>query len=147
MMNQSPTITPNYVNGQLSNGQKKHLAVVSPVDGRILSKVVLSNKGDLDKAVDKAQKAFPAWSQKTLKERVQVFYTFRQLLIDHLDELGQLIHLENGKTLGEAKAEIRKGIELTEFACSLPQFINDEIQIVSQGIECRFRSSCFDCSF
>lgn len=137
MMNQSPTITPNYVNGQLSNGQKKHLAVVSPVDGRILSKVVLSNKGDLDKAVDKAQKAFPAWSQKTLKERVQVFYTFRQLLIEHLDELGQLIHLENGKTLGEAKAEIRKGIELTEFACSLPQFINDEIQIVSQGIECR----------
>ncbi len=136
-MNQSPTITPNFINGRLSNGQERHLEVISPVDGRILSKVVLSDSSDLNVAVNKAQKAFPNWSQKTLKERVQVFYNFRQLLIDHLEELGQLIHLENGKTLGEAKAEVMKGIELTEFACSLPQFINDEIQIVSQGIECR----------
>jgi len=136
-MNQSPIITPNYIDGRLSNGQEKHLEVVSPIDGRILSKVVLSDTNDLDKAVDMAQKAFPAWSQKTLKERVQIFYNFRQLLIDHLEDLAQLIHLENGKTIGEAKAEIMKGIELTEFACSLPQFINDEIQIVSQGIECR----------
>ena len=136
-MNKAPILTPNFINGQLSNGQTRHLDIISPVDGQILSKVVLSDSGDLDKAVDKAKKAFPAWSQKTLKQRVQVFYNFRQLLLENLEELGQLIHRENGKTVGEAKAEVMKGIELTEFACSLPQFINDEIQIVSQGIECR----------
>jgi len=136
-MNQTASITQNYIGGQLINGQAKKLKVISPIDGKLLSEVVLSSKTDLDQAVAQAKKAFPTWSQKTLKERVQVFYKFRELLIENLEELGQLVHLENGKTLGEAKAEVMKGIELTEFACSLPQFINDEIQIVSQGIECR----------
>lgn len=75
--------------------------------------------------------------EKTLKERVQVFYNFRSLLQDHIEELTQIVHLENGKAVGEARAEVLKGIELTEFACSLPQFIHDEIQEVSAGIECR----------
>lgn len=136
-MTQVKTITKNYIGGQLTNGQARRLKVISPVDGKLLSEVVLSTQKDLDRAVQKAKVAFTHWSQKTLKQRVQVFYKFRTLLIEHLEELGQLIHLENGKTIGEAKAEVMKGIELTEFACSLPQFINDEIQIVSQGIECR----------
>ena len=136
-MPQSIPITANFINGQITNGQTSYLDVISPIDGLILSKVVLSQKKELDQAVTAAQKAFPNWSQLTLKQRVQIFYNFRQLLIDNLEELGHLVHLENGKTLGEAKAEVMKGIELTEFACSLPQFINDEIQIVSQGIECR----------
>lgn len=136
-MQDSVAITSNFINGQLANGQIKHLNIISPVDGQLLSKIGLSSKQDLDKAVIAAKKAFPDWSQRTLKQRVQIFYNFRQLLIDNLEELGKMIHLENGKTIGEAKAEVMKGIELTEFACSLPQFINDEIQIVSQGIECR----------
>ncbi|MFK7979704.1 MAG: CoA-acylating methylmalonate-semialdehyde dehydrogenase [Saprospiraceae bacterium] len=136
-MHDSVAITSNFISGQLANGQTRHLDIISPVDGRLLSKVGLSNSQDLETAVNAAKKAFPDWSQRTLKQRVQVFYNFRQLLIDNLEILGRMIHLENGKTVGEAKAEVMKGIELTEFACSLPQFINDEIQIVSQGIECR----------
>lgn len=129
--------TLNFIGGQLINSQNEYLEVISPVDGKLLSHVVMSSKSDLDTAMQKAKDAFPTWSERTLKERVQVFYRFRQLLIEHLDELGQMVHLENGKTLGEAKAEVMKGIELTEFACSLPQFIHDEIQEVSKGIECR----------
>lgn len=136
-MENSAAVTSNFIDGQIANGQTRHLDIVSPVDGQFLSKVGLSNQQDLETAVAAAKKAFPNWSKRTLKQRVQVFYNFRQLLIEHLEALGQMIHLENGKTLGEAKAEIMKGIELTEFACSLPQFINDEIQIVSEGIECR----------
>ena len=136
-MQDSVAITSNLISGQLANGQTRQLDIISPVDGRLLSKVGLSDSHDLETAVIAAKKTFPNWSQRTLKQRVQVFYNFRQLLIDNLDLLGRMIHLENGKTVGEAKAEVMKGIELTEFACSLPQFINDEIQIVSQGIECR----------
>ncbi len=136
-MQHSVAITSNFISGQLVNGFTKQLDIISPIDGQLLSTVGLSKPQDLNKAVSAAKKAFPYWSQLTLKQRVQVFYNFRQLLIDNLATLSQMIHLENGKTLGEAKAEVMKGIELTEFACSLPQFINDEIQIVSQGIECR----------
>lgn len=127
----------NFIGGQLTNGQHDVMDVFSPIDGQVLSNVVLSTKSDLEHAVEQAKNAFPAWSGMTLKERVQVFYKFRSLLHENLDELAQLVHLENGKVIGEAKAEVMKGIELTEFACSLPQFIHDEIQEVSVGIECR----------
>ncbi len=76
-------------------------------------------------------------SQKTLKERVQVFFKYKQLLEENMDELSELIQEENGKTFGEAKAEIEKSIEVTEFACSLPQIASGEIQEVSRGVECR----------
>ena len=48
-----------------------------------------------------------------------------------------LIREENGKTLSEAIAEVEKSIELTEFACSLPQLVQGEILEVSKGVECR----------
>jgi len=134
-MNQQ--LISNFIGGQFTNGQIETLEVLSPIDGKVLSKVVLSTQADLADAVQQAQKAFPAWSELTLKERVQVFYDFRSLLKDNIDVLANIIHLENGKSTSEAKAEVMKGIELTEFACSLPQFIHDEIQEVSGGIECR----------
>ncbi|MEI7981989.1 MAG: aldehyde dehydrogenase family protein, partial [Bacteroidota bacterium] len=59
------------------------------------------------------------------------------LLEKHMLELSQLIQEENGKTLDEARAEVEKSIELTEFACSLPQMTSGEILEVSKGVECR----------
>ena len=129
--------TLNYIDGQHLGSDARTLDVISPVDGALISKVVLSDQKDLDRAVNAAYTALPSWSQKTLKERVQVFYRFRNLLEQNIEEITEIVHLENGKTHGEARAEVLKGIELTEFACSLPQIVNDEIQEVSKGVECR----------
>ena len=130
-------ISKNYVNGKFTNDLQRTLNILSPLDGTIISKVPLSSKDDLDHAVLAAKTAFHEWSSRTMKKRVQTFYIFRQLLEDHIEELTELVCIENGKTHGEAKAEVLKGIELCEFACSLPQLINDEIQEVSKGVECR----------
>lgn len=130
-------ITQNFIDGELQGGHRSKMEVLSPIDGRQISEVVISTSKDLDKAVEAAQKAFPAWSSRTLKERVQVFYRFRHELEMHMEELAEIIEQENGKTMGEARAEVMKGMELTEFACSLPQIIHDEVQEVSRGIECR----------
>lgn len=127
----------NYYTGTFQESNDPKMDVISPIDGRVISEVPLSGKSTLDQAVQSAEGALPAWSARTLKERVQVFYKFRQLLEENQDALSKLVHLENGKTLDEAKAEVLKGIELAEFACSLPQIVNDEIQEVSQGVECR----------
>ncbi len=127
----------NYIGGNFTNTSVRSMDVISPSDGSIISSVPLSGKGELDNAVKAAQQAFPSWSAMTIKERVQVFYKFRSLLEDNMQELSELVALENGKTFGEAKAEVLKGMELSEFACSLPTLINDEIQEVSKGVECR----------
>lgn len=86
-----------------------------------LAEIPLSLVLNLDVAVKAAQDAFPAWSNTPIKERVQVFFKYKYLLEKHMDELTKLVSEENGKTYGEAKAEIEKSIELTEFATSLPQ--------------------------
>jgi malonate-semialdehyde dehydrogenase (acetylating)/methylmalonate-semialdehyde dehydrogenase len=68
---------------------------------------------------------------------VQVFYRYKALLERHLTELGKLVTEEHGKIPSEAEAEVLKAIELTEFACSLPQIAVGEVMEVSRGVECR----------
>ena len=130
-------IVKNIINGKTKSSQGELLDVYSPINGEIISQVNMSGKDAIDEAVKTASAAFEEWSQKTLKERVQVFFKYKQLLEENMDELSELIQEENGKTFGEAKAEIEKSIEVTEFACSLPQIASGEIQEVSRGVECR----------
>jgi malonate-semialdehyde dehydrogenase (acetylating)/methylmalonate-semialdehyde dehydrogenase len=128
----------NFYRGEfVESGAAEWLDVTSPVDGSLLSRVPMSTAEELDAAVDSAKAAFPGWSHTTIKERVQVFFRYRSLLEKHSDELTALVSEENGKTSDEAKAEVEKSIELTEFACSMPQLVGGEILEVSKGVECR----------
>jgi malonate-semialdehyde dehydrogenase (acetylating) / methylmalonate-semialdehyde dehydrogenase len=128
----------NYYNGKfVESDSNESLEVVSPIYGNLLSKVPMSTAQELNAAVEAAENAFPAWSQTPIKERVQVFFRYRYLLEKNFDQLTALVSEENGKTLDEAKAEVEKSIELTEFACSMPQLVAGEILEVSRGVECR----------
>jgi malonate-semialdehyde dehydrogenase (acetylating)/methylmalonate-semialdehyde dehydrogenase len=128
----------NFINGKFVDScSQKFLDVISPVDGNNLSKVCISNSKDLEQAVEAAANAFPAWSKTPIKERVQVFYKYKTLLERDIDAFAELCTEENGKTLSESRAEVEKSIELTEFACSLPQLISGELLEVSRGVECR----------
>ncbi|HNP49376.1 MAG TPA: CoA-acylating methylmalonate-semialdehyde dehydrogenase, partial [Bacteroidia bacterium] len=62
---------------------------------------------------------------------------YKTLLEKNMQELAKLVSEENGKTMDESIAEVEKSIELTEFACSLPQLISGELLEVSRGVECR----------
>ena len=128
----------NYYNGSFhESSSSESLDIVSPIDGNLLSKVPMSTTDELNKAVESAKNAFDSWSKTPIKERVQVFFRYRYLLEKNLDELTKLVSEENGKTYDEAKAEVEKSVELTEFACSMPQLVSGEILEVSRGVECR----------
>ncbi len=128
----------NFIGGAFINASGlRSLEIISPIDGSLLSIVPMSDRSDLDKAVEAASEAFPGWSKTPIKTRVQIFYRYRELLEKHMTELSNLIQEECGKTFGESKAEIEKSMELTEFACSLPQLVTGEILEVSRGVECR----------
>ncbi len=131
-------IVKNFYNGEfVESVSTENLDVVSPIDGNLLSKVPMSSTDELNAAVASAKNAFETWSKAPIKERVQVFFRYRHLLEQNLDELTKLVSEENGKTYGEAKAEVEKSIELTEFACSMPQLVSGEVLEVSKGVECR----------
>jgi malonate-semialdehyde dehydrogenase (acetylating)/methylmalonate-semialdehyde dehydrogenase len=110
---------------------------MNPSLGQQIAKVPLSNAQDVDEAVRSARAACSAWSNTPIKERVQVFFRYKTLMERDIESLAALVHEENGKTLSEARAEIEKAIEVTEFACSMPQLICGEILEVSKGVECR----------
>ncbi|MFZ9388651.1 MAG: CoA-acylating methylmalonate-semialdehyde dehydrogenase [Chitinophagaceae bacterium] len=128
----------NFINGRFTESlTERSLPVISPLDGNLLSTVPLSLPAELNDAVKAARAAFPAWSRLPIKERVQVFYRYKFLLEKNREELASLVQEENGKTYSEAMAEVEKSIELTEFACSLPQLVTGEVLEVSRGVECR----------
>lgn len=127
----------NYIGGQFVRNGQPSLAVISPLNGAEISTVPLSTAADVAEAVQAAKAAFPSWSGMTIKERVQVFFRYKTLLEKNLRELAELIRIENGKTLEEAIAEVEKSIEVTEFACSMPQLASGELLEVSRGVECR----------
>ncbi len=128
----------NFYNGEfVESASAEHLEVTSPIDGNLLSSVPMSTADELNKAVASAKNAAESWGQQPIKERVQVFFRYRNLLEKNSDELTALIVEENGKTWDEAKAEVDKSIELTEFACSMPQLVSNEVLEVSRGVECR----------
>jgi malonate-semialdehyde dehydrogenase (acetylating)/methylmalonate-semialdehyde dehydrogenase len=128
----------NYINGGfVTSSGGRSLLVHSPLDGSLLAEMPCATTAELDAAVTAAKNAFPRWSRMPIKERVQVFFRYKYLLEQHLDELAALVSEENGKTRGEAIAEIEKCIELTEFATALPQLMGGEVLEVSKGVECR----------
>ncbi|MEO8035356.1 MAG: CoA-acylating methylmalonate-semialdehyde dehydrogenase, partial [Acidobacteriota bacterium] len=128
----------NYIDGAyVENKTRDYLDVMNPASGAVISRVPLSSAAEVDRAVASAKKAFPAWSAMPIKERVQIFFRYKTLLEQNIDELARLVTEENGKIDSEARAEVLKSAELTEFACSLPQITAGEVLEVSRGVECR----------
>jgi malonate-semialdehyde dehydrogenase (acetylating)/methylmalonate-semialdehyde dehydrogenase len=127
----------NLIGGRLVAGEGAYLDVEAPADASLLARVPLSSAGALDQAVAAAAGAFPEWAATPLKERVQVFFRYRALLEKHMEELTRLVTEEHGKLPDEARAEVLKAMEVTEFACALPEIAAGEVLEVSRGIECR----------
>ena len=128
----------NYIGGSwVNSGASEYLSVMNPSVGLPIAEVPLSTSSDVDGAVRAANKAFETWSAMPIKERTQVFYRYKALLEKNAQSLAELVQEENGKIMSEAMAEIEKAIEVTEFACSMPQLAEGEILEVSKGVECR----------
>jgi malonate-semialdehyde dehydrogenase (acetylating)/methylmalonate-semialdehyde dehydrogenase len=110
--------------------------VVSPSTEEIIAQVPLSKASHLDEAVKIAQKAYEEWSSVTIKQRTAIMLKFHHLMDVHSQELAEIIVKENGKNIAEALADVAKGNETVEWACSLPQLATGRILEVSRGITC-----------
>lgn len=97
-----------------------YMPVTDSSTGQIIAEVPRCTREEVEEAVASAQEAFPAWSQMSLSRRTQMMFKWREVLMAHLDELTLLCSQELGKNLNEARGDILKAIEPTEFACSLP---------------------------
>ncbi|HLY30033.1 MAG TPA: aldehyde dehydrogenase family protein, partial [Ktedonobacterales bacterium] len=110
--------------------------VYNPATGVILAYAPLGGRADVDAAVAAAKAAFPSWAAIPSVERARVLFRYRALLEDHFEELAQLVTRENGKTIDDARGEIRRGIEVVEFSCGAPTLLmGDSARDVARGID------------
>ena len=112
-------------------------SVHNPATGQVIAEVPLGGSSEVDRAVETAREAFESWSRVPIKERVAIFYRYRELLTRDRSTLADQITEEHGKVRVEAEAEVDKAIELTEFACSLPQMVGGEVLEVGRSVTCR----------
>jgi len=122
----------HFVGGCRIEGQSERYGdVYNPATGEIIRRVPLASKEEVQSIIENAARAFPDWSQTPPARRVQVLYRFRELLLKQLDEVAEILSLEHGKTLDDAKGSITRGLEVVEFACGIPQLLKGEY---SEGV-------------
>jgi malonate-semialdehyde dehydrogenase (acetylating) / methylmalonate-semialdehyde dehydrogenase len=110
--------------------------VYNPATGEVVAETPLSTKEDVDRAVKQAEAAFPGWAATPVIERARVLFRFKALLEEHFEELRDLVTLENGKDARDAGGEVRRGIEVVEFACGMPTLMMGEtVRDVARGID------------
>ena len=128
---------PNYINGQwIHSATAEYAPVANPATGELLAEVPLGGEADVASAVEAASAAFPAWRRTPPQERVQYLFKLKQLLEENFEELARLITTENGKTLVEARAELRRGVENVEVACGIPTLMQGyNLEDVASGID------------
>lgn len=127
----------NYINGEWRRSKAtESLEVINPATAESLGHVPLGGEDDVSAAVEAASAAFPEWRRTPPEERIQYLFKLKQLLEEHFDEISRLITMENGKTLTEAKAELRRSIENVEVACGIPTLMQGyNLEDVARGID------------
>src|ERR1700720_4072276 len=133
----TPTLTkvPNFINGQwIESNATEWFDVTNPATGEVIAQTPLCNAAETAVAIEAAASAFRAWRRTPPEDRIQPLFKLKQLLEDHVDELGRIITLENGKTFAEGKAELRRAIENVEVACGIPMMMQGyNLEDVARG--------------
>jgi malonate-semialdehyde dehydrogenase (acetylating)/methylmalonate-semialdehyde dehydrogenase len=112
------------------------LPVYNPATGEVIGHVPLSTSEDVDAAVRAAVNANRAWSVTSVMERVRLMFRYKNVLEDHFEELAAIITRHHGKTLDEARGEVRRGIEVVDFACGAPTLLQGRtLRDVSTGVD------------
>jgi len=128
-----------YINGawEKPDGTRLH-PVTNPATGRAMAEVAYAAASDVDRAVRTAHEAFLKWRDVPVVDRVQALYRFKTLLEKHAAELAGILTSENGKTIEDAKAEVRRGIQMVEVACGMPSLMmGDSLNDVAKEIDCK----------
>jgi malonate-semialdehyde dehydrogenase (acetylating) / methylmalonate-semialdehyde dehydrogenase len=127
----------NYIDGKwVDSTSELTEPVPNPANGKTIAYVPLSGKEDVDLAVQSAERAFAIWSELPVPQRSRYLYKYLQLLQEEKENLAEIITMENGKTLTDARGEVQRGIEVVELATSSPSLMMGEaLSKIANGID------------
>jgi malonate-semialdehyde dehydrogenase (acetylating) / methylmalonate-semialdehyde dehydrogenase len=110
--------------------------VLDPATGEVIARVPLSAAAEVDGAARAADEAFVEWSDTPVTERARAMFRLQALLERDFEELSETVVRENGKAIGEARGEVRRGVEVVEFAAGMPTLMmGGALEQVSRGVD------------
>ena len=107
--------TCSYIDGQWLETAKDAFKVNNPANMSVLAQVPMHGTAEAEQAVKAASGALPIWQAKTAKERSALLRRFRDLIMEHQEDLAQILTAEQGKPLAEARGEIAYGANYMEW--------------------------------
>jgi len=127
----------HFIGGRAAAGESGRFAdVFNPALGEVSGRVALAGPAEIDRAVEAAAAAWPAWAATPPLRRARVMFRFKELLERDRKELARIITAEHGKVLSDAEGEVQRGLEVVEFACGIPHLLKGEYtEAVGTGID------------
>ena len=121
--------TQSYIDGKWVDAPDgAEFAVDNPATGSNIAHVSNLGAKQAEQAIAAASRAFPAWRERTAKERSNILRKWFDLIIAHTDDLARIMTLEQGKPFAEAKGEIAYGASFVEwFAEQAKRVMGDTI--------------------
>jgi malonate-semialdehyde dehydrogenase (acetylating)/methylmalonate-semialdehyde dehydrogenase len=113
----------NLIAGEWRRPDRETLPIYNPATGEVIEQVPLSGAIEVEAAVSAAAGAFGAWSRTPVMERARLMFRYKALLEENLEDLAAIVTRHHGKTLDEARGEVRRGIEVVDFACGAPTLL------------------------
>jgi malonate-semialdehyde dehydrogenase (acetylating) / methylmalonate-semialdehyde dehydrogenase len=111
--------------------------VHNPSTGDVIAEAPLCTSAHANEAVETAAAAFPAWMETPPVERARILFKFKALLEQDFEDLVRCNTREHGKTLVESRGDVKRGIEMVEFACGVPSLLMGEVlENIARGIDC-----------
>src|SRR5207237_6317202 len=105
-----------YIEGTwLDADSRKSLAVHNPANGEVLGSVPNMGAAEARRAIEAADRAWPAWRAKTAKERATLLRKWFDLMMANQEDLAQILTAEQGKPLAESRGEIAYGASFIEW--------------------------------
>jgi malonate-semialdehyde dehydrogenase (acetylating)/methylmalonate-semialdehyde dehydrogenase len=127
----------NYIGGEwVEASTDKTIPVLNPATCEVLAECPDSTYADVDQAVQAATTAFEEWRSTPVLSRAQYMHHLKNLIEERFEDISHMVVEENGKTLDEARGEVRRGIESIDFAIGMPLMMrNDGVEDISSGID------------
>ena len=100
--------------------------IFDPNAGEVQATVALGDAALLDRAVDAAKAAQPAWAATNPQRRARIFFRFKELVEANMDELARLLSSEHGKVVADSRGDVQRGLEVIEFCCGIPHVLKGE---------------------
>jgi malonate-semialdehyde dehydrogenase (acetylating) / methylmalonate-semialdehyde dehydrogenase len=127
----------HYIGGEWRRPSSEDgVEVRNPASSEVVGRSPIGSAAEVGAAVDAAAAAFPGWRDTPPPDRIQFLFRLKQLLETHFDEIAAIVTTENGKTLAEARGELRRGVENVEVACGIPTLMQGyNLEDVARGID------------